>query len=68
MNPVTFNFKGDNEKTTLGFIAEEMPGSVAANDQKAISPMEIIAVLTSVVKDQREAINQLQQQIEALAG
>ncbi|ACL75867.1 tail fiber domain-containing protein [Ruminiclostridium cellulolyticum] len=67
MNPVTFNFKGDNEKTTLGFIAEEMPGSVAANDQKAISPMEIIAVLTSVVKEQREAITQLQQQITTLA-
>ncbi len=67
MNPVTFNFRGDTEKTTLGFIAEEVPKNVAANDQKAISPMEIIAVLTSVVKDQRKAITQLQQKIESLA-
>ncbi|HEX2926981.1 MAG TPA: tail fiber domain-containing protein [Ruminiclostridium sp.] len=68
MNPVTFNFRGDTEKTTLGFIAEDVPVHVAANDQKAISPMEIIAVLTSVVKDQRKAIAQLQQKIESLAG
>jgi len=68
MNPVSFNFKGDNEKTTLGFIAEEMPEAVAANDQEAISPMEIIAVLTSVVKDQRKVIAKLQQDIEQLAS
>lgn len=67
MNPVTFNFRGDTEKTTLGFIAEDVPIHVAAKDQKAISPIEIIAVLTSVVKDQRKAITQLQQKVEALA-
>jgi hypothetical protein len=66
LNPVTFNFKGDTEKTTMGFIAEEVPQAVAANDQKAISPMEIVAVLTSVVKDQRKAISALQQQVEAM--
>lgn len=68
MNPVSFNFKGDHEKTTLGFIAEEMPNAVAAKDQKAISPMEIIAVLTSVVKDQRKAITKLQQDMEQIAA
>ena len=68
MNPVSFNFKGDNEKTTLGFIAEEMPDAVAANDQKAISPMEIITVLTSVVKDQKKVIAKLQQDIEQIAS
>lgn len=68
MNPVSFNFKGDHEKTTLGFIAEEMPNAVAAKDQKAISPMEIIAVLTSVVKDQRKAITKLQQDLEQIAA
>ncbi len=68
MNPVSFNFKGDSEKTTLGFIAEDMPDAVAANDQKAISPMEIIAVLTSVVKDQRKSINKMQQDLDKIAA
>lgn len=67
MNPVSFNFIGDTDKTTLGFIAEEMPTNVAAKDQKAISPMEIIAVLTSVVKDQRKTLTKLEQKIDALA-
>jgi len=66
MNPVAFNFKGDTGKTTMGFIAEDVPSAVAAKDQKAISPMDIIAVLTSVVKDQRKAISKLQQQVESL--
>ncbi len=68
MNPVSFNFKGDQEKTTLGFIAEEMPNAVAANDQKAICPMEIIAVLTSVVKDQKKVITKLQQDLEQITA
>ncbi len=66
LNPVSFNFKGDTEKTTMGFIAEEVPTEVAANDQKAISPLEIVAVLTSVVKEQRKLISTLQQQIESM--
>lgn len=67
LNPVSFNFIGDNQKTTLGFIAEEVPEEVAAIDQKAISPMEIVAVLTSVVKEQRKLIDELQQQVESLS-
>lgn len=66
LNPVAFNFIGDTEKTTLGFIAEDVPKEVAAVDQKAISPMEIVAVLTSVVKSQRKLISELQQQVESL--
>ncbi len=67
LNPVSFNFKGDTQKTTLGFISEEVPKEVAAVDQKAISPMEIVAVLTSVVKEQRKVISELKEQVEALS-
>ena len=42
--------------------------AVAALDQKAISPMEIIAVLTSVVKDHRNTISKLQQQVDELSN
>lgn len=67
LNPVTFNFKGDTAKTTMGFIAEDVPAAVAAHDKKAISPMEIITVLTSVVKDQKKTIAKLQKQLETIA-
>ncbi|QNU68875.1 tail fiber domain-containing protein [Ruminiclostridium herbifermentans] len=67
LNPVSFNFKGDKEKRTLGFIAEEVPSEVATNDHKAISPMEIITVLTSVVKEQRKLLKTLQKQVEELS-
>lgn len=68
LNPVTFNFKGDTEKVVMGFIAEDVPQEVSAHDSKAISPLEIIAALTSVVKEQRKTITNLQQQIAALPG
>lgn len=67
LNPVAFNFKGDTQKTTLGFISEEVPTEVAAVDQKAISPMEIVAVLTSVVKEQRKLISELKEQVDAMS-
>ncbi len=68
LNPVTYNFKGDMERTTMGFIAEEVPEAVAAHDKKAISPMEIMTVLTSVVKDQKKAIAKLQKQLDTITG
>lgn len=66
LNPVTFNFKGDTAKTTMGFIAEEVPDAVAAYDKKAISPMEIVAVLTSVLKEQKKTIAKLEKELAIL--
>jgi hypothetical protein len=44
----------------LGFIAEEVPDLVAMNDRKSLSTMDIVAVLTKVVKEQQK-LNQEQQ-------
>lgn len=66
LDPVEFNFKGDYGKTTIGFIAENVPDIFAAHDKKAISPMEIIAVLVSEVKDQEKALGKLKKRVAAL--
>ncbi|MEF2967747.1 tail fiber domain-containing protein [Paenibacillus sp. M1] len=68
LNPVSFHYKGSNKNRTMGFIAEEVPGQVADPHGQAVSPMEIIAVLTSVLKDQQKAITRMQKQIGTLMG
>lgn len=68
LNPVSFKYKGSTKQRTLGFIAEEVPAVLADPDQRAISGMDIIAVLTSVMKDQQKAIARMQKQIDTLKG
>lgn len=68
LNPVSFKYKDSTKERTLGFIAEEVPAVLADADQRAISGMDIIAVLTSVVKDQQKAITRMQKQIATLQG
>ncbi|WP_415405721.1 tail fiber domain-containing protein [Sulfurovum sp. CS9] len=61
LNPVTFNFKRDEGKELMtGFIAEEVPQLVATKDRKGINALEIVALLTKVVKEQ-EKINKVQE-------
>jgi hypothetical protein len=57
LDPVKFNYKADASKKHLGFIAEDVPGLVATKDRKGLSPMDIVAVLTKVVKEQQAIIN-----------
>ena len=66
LEPVEYNFKGDSGRTTMGFIAEEVPSVFAASDKKAISPLEIITVLVSEVKEQEKILNKLRKKVAAL--
>jgi Family of unknown function (DUF6519)/Chaperone of endosialidase len=60
LNPVKFTYKADQSQTLqLGFIAEEVPDVIASSDRKAISPLNIIAALTKVVKDHQSTITTL---------
>ncbi|HEX2926608.1 MAG TPA: tail fiber domain-containing protein [Ruminiclostridium sp.] len=68
LEPVEFNFKGDSGRTTLGFIAEDVPDVFAAYDKKAISPMEIMTVLVSEVKEQEILLSKLKKKVAALKG
>jgi Family of unknown function (DUF6519)/Chaperone of endosialidase len=71
LNPVTFSNKKDtNARIHAGFIAKNVPDMISTDDSKAIRPMEIIAVLTAILKDHKntfvnltETINSQQAQI-----
>ena len=76
LNPVTFDYKNNSlKKHNIGFIAEDVPGIFTTSDSQAISIMDIVAVLTSVVKKQqtemtavKKQLNTLQKQVAQLIG
>jgi hypothetical protein len=57
LNPVAFNYKSGMGEQHIGFIAEDVPELVATKDRKGLSPMDIVAVLTKVVKEQQAIID-----------
>ena len=61
LNPIKFNYKKKDQinSSHIGFIAEEVPDSVASSDKKAIYPVDIIAVLTKNLQEQQQIIIQL---------
>ena len=63
LNPVKFNYKVDKEDEYVGFIAEDVPDLVATKDRKGMSSMDVVAVLTKVVKEQQKTIDELQNNI-----
>jgi hypothetical protein len=64
LNPVTFNYKADSEEKHVGFIAEDVPDLVATKDRKGLSPMDIVAVLTKVVQEERQTLEEKSKVIE----
>ncbi|MDZ7698921.1 MAG: tail fiber domain-containing protein [Deltaproteobacteria bacterium] len=67
LKPVEFAYKADRNEKHVGFIAEEAPALVATKDRKGMSPMDVVAVLTKVVKEQQRAIAQLSKKVEELS-
>lgn len=59
LTPVEFVYNDDesNEKR-VGFIAEDVPEVVAAADRKSVPIMDVVALLTRVVKDQQLTIEE----------
>jgi len=68
LNPVTFNYKVDKEEQYVGFIAEDVPDLMATKDRKGLAPMDIVAVLTKVVQDQKAIIAQQQKAISQIVA
>lgn len=67
LTPVTFNYKVNNE-SHVGFIAEDVPEMVASKDRKGLSALDIVAVLTKVVQDKTQVIDNQQKLINAMAA
>jgi hypothetical protein len=73
LNPVKFTYRADPAQTLhWGFIAEDVPELLASVDKQAISPVDIIAALTQLVKDHQDTIaslrHLLQEQGQALSS
>jgi len=62
--PVQFNYEIDREDDYLGFIAEDVPALVASKNRKGLSSMDIVAVLTKVVKAQQKKIEELEKRFD----
>jgi hypothetical protein len=66
LHPVKYSFKADREsKIHVGFISEESPDLVTSSDKSAISPVDIVAILTKVVQDQQQVIKELAASIDS---
>ena len=66
LNPVKYNYKADKEEPRVGFIAEDVPDLVAMNGRKTLGTVDIMAVLTKVLKDQQKTIEELKEEIAVL--
>lgn len=64
--PVKFKYKNLKDEDYLGFIAEDVPETVAMKDRKSLHTMDIVAVLTKVVQQQQKSLEEQRKQIEAL--
>ncbi|WP_413173192.1 DUF6519 domain-containing protein [Anabaena azotica] len=53
IKPIKFNYKNSVDKDIhAGFLSENVPSLLTSPDNTAISPVDIVAVLTKAVKDQ----------------
>ncbi len=66
LNPVEYNYKVDKGDKHVGFIAEDVPDLVATRDRKGLSPMDIVAVLTKVVQEQKNTIAELSKEVDTM--
>lgn len=66
LEPVKYNYKTDDEDRYVGFIAEDVPDLVASKDRKGMSAMDVVAVLTKVVQEQKDTIARLESRIDDL--
>ena len=64
---MTFRYKADNQDLHVGFIAEEVPELVSVPARDGVPPVDLIAVLTSVVQQQQERIEALERKLDTLA-
>jgi SH3-like domain-containing protein len=63
LQPVNFNYRNDAEESYVGFIAEDVPELVATSDRQGLSAMDVVAVLTRVVQQQQQRIEELEARI-----
>lgn len=73
LSPVQYNYKNSPGERHAGFVAEKVPDLVADRSRQELTPMDFVAVLTRVIQNQQQEIedqdkklNQLKQEIQKL--
>ncbi len=66
LKPVTFTYKIEPTESYAGFIAEDVPKIVATNGRQSLAAMDFVAVLTKLVQEQQQAIENLHHRVEQL--
>ena len=64
LEPVTFNYTQEDQERYVGFIAGNLPDFVASSESDGLKPLEIVAVLTRVVKLQQLQIEELESRLD----
>ena len=64
LRPVTYNYKVDAEEKHVGFIAEDVPELLASKDRKSLSALDIVAVLTRAVQEQKQVVDEQKRTLE----
>jgi hypothetical protein len=68
LTPVEFVYNEDESaERRVGFIAEDVPDLVANADRRSVPIMDVVALLTKVVKDQQQTIDNQQRFNDRLA-
>ena len=63
LQPVQYRYKNGDPETYVGFIAEDVPDLVAMDDRSSLSTMDIVAVLTKIVQEQQQRIDELESRL-----
>lgn len=66
LNPVTYRYIAEPDEPYVGFIAEDVPELVATGSRKTLAAMDVVAVLTKVVKEQQSTIDELSKRLAQL--
>jgi FtsZ-binding cell division protein ZapB len=66
LEPVRYVYRNSRDEEYVGFIAEDVPELVATNDRKSLAAMDIVAVLTKVVKELKAENEQLKKEMANL--
>eukprot|EP00316_Scyphosphaera_apsteinii_P012724 CAMPEP_0119343054 /NCGR_PEP_ID=MMETSP1333-20130426/106030_1 /TAXON_ID=418940 /ORGANISM="Scyphosphaera apsteinii, Strain RCC1455" /LENGTH=225 /DNA_ID=CAMNT_0007355405 /DNA_START=8 /DNA_END=685 /DNA_ORIENTATION=+ len=67
LQPVTFRWRANpDSEERAGFIAEDVPQALAADDGRAVKLNDLVAVLTQVVKDQAATIERHEAELRCL--
>ena len=59
-------YKNEPNEDYVGFIAEDVPDLIAVAGRDALSTMDIVAMLTRVVQQQQNKINELETRLDAM--